>query len=96
MANNEESGPFRQGSNQRMNDMSRSCVLTGKTVQCGNRVSHSKRRTRHKFFPNLHSKRFWSQDLKKFVTLKVSSHALRSIDKIGLEAFAKQQGYKLK
>ena len=76
--------------------MSRSCVLTGKTVQYGNRVSHSNRRTRHKFFPNLHTKRFWSQDLKKFITLKVSSYALRTIDKIGLEAFAKQQGCKLK
>ena len=76
--------------------MSRRCALTGKSVQSGNRVSHSKRRTKHRFLPNLHIKKFWSDELGKFVTLKVSSNAIRTIDKVGLESFARQQGVTLK
>lgn len=76
--------------------MARRCELTGKGVQSGNRVSHSKRHTRHKFLPNLHKRRFWSVELKKFVTLKVSASAIRTIDKLGLDRFAKQAKVKLK
>lgn len=76
--------------------MSRRCELTGKGVQSGNRVSHSNRHTRHKFLPNLKKRRFWSQSLGDFVTLKVSTQAIRTIDKLGLDAFAKKAGVKLK
>lgn len=76
--------------------MARRCELTGKGVQRGNRVSHSKRHTRHEFLPNLHKRRFWSVELKKFVTLKVSASAIRTIDKLGLDKFAKQAKVKLK
>lgn len=76
--------------------MSRRCDLTGKGVLTGHRVSHSNIKSNHRFLPNLHTKRFWSTEKNKFVTLRVSVHALRTIDKIGLDAFARQNKLKLK
>ncbi len=76
--------------------MSRRCELTGVGVATGNRVSHANNKTRHKFFPNLHTKRFWSLELKKFVTLRITTAAMRTIDKVGLDVFARKQGMKLK
>lgn len=76
--------------------MARRCEMTGKAVLTGNRVSHANNKRRHRFFPNLHTKRFWSPGLKKFVTLRVSAHAIRTIDKMGLDAYARQQGLTLK
>ncbi len=76
--------------------MSRKCELSGKAVQTGNRVSHSKRHTRHRFLPNLQTKRLWSVELKRFFSLRVSTAALRTVDKIGLDAYAKKAGLKLK
>lgn len=64
--------------------MSRVCQLTGKRPMTGNNVSHSKRRTKRRFLPNLHKKRFFIPELDKWVTLKVSSAALRTIDKLGI------------
>lgn len=75
--------------------MARRCQLTGTGVQSGNRVSHANNKSRHRFFPNLHTKRFWSAELKKFVTLKVSASAIRNIDKLGLDNYARKQGLKL-
>lgn len=75
--------------------MSRRCELSGKGVQSGNRVSHSKRHTRHKFLPNLQKRRFWVPEMGKFVKLKVSMAAIRTIDKIGLYEYAKKSGVKL-
>ncbi len=75
--------------------MSRRCELTGKGVQVGNRVSHSNVKTKHRFLPNLQTKRFWSVELTKFVTLKVSTAAIRTIDKLGLDTFARKNGVKL-
>ncbi|MBC7533646.1 MAG: 50S ribosomal protein L28 [Oligoflexus sp.] len=75
--------------------MSRRCELTGKGVQVGNRVSHSNVKTKHRFLPNLQTKRFWSVELAKFVTLKVSTAAIRTIDKLGLDTFARKNGVKL-
>ena len=76
--------------------MSRKCELSGKGVQSGHRVSHSNIKTNHRFLPNLQTKRFWSPELKKFVTLKVAVSTIRTIDKVGLDAYAKRQGIKLK
>ena len=64
--------------------MSRVCQLTGKRPVAGNNVSHSKRKTKRKFLPNLHKKRFFIPELDKWVTLKVSSKALRNINKLGI------------
>ncbi len=75
--------------------MARRCELTGKGVQSGNRVSHSNVKTKHRFFPNLHEKRFWSPGQKKFLRLKVSAAAIRTIDKIGLDAFVRKKGLHL-
>lgn len=52
----------------------------------GNNVSHSKRRTKREFAPNLRTKRFWLDDEKRFVTLKVSTAGIRTINKVGLKA----------
>lgn len=66
--------------------MSRVCQVTGKSPMSGNNVSHSKRRTRRRFLPNLHWHRFWVASEKRFVKLRVSSKGLRTIDKLGIEA----------
>lgn len=52
----------------------------------GNNVSHSKRRTKREFAPNLKNKRFWSEEEQRFVTLKVSAAGIRTINKNGLAA----------
>lgn len=75
--------------------MSRRCELTEKGVQSGNRVSHSKRHTRHRFLPNLQTKRLWSVEQGRYFTMKICTDALRTIDKVGLDAFAKKAGIKL-
>ena len=66
--------------------MSRVCQITGKRPMSGNKVSHSKRRTRRRFLPNLHWHRFWVPSEKRFIRLLVSSKGLRIIDKLGIEA----------
>ena len=70
--------------------MARICDLTGKKVMVGNNVSHSKRRTRRKFYPNLHTKKFFIPESGEWITLKVSTNALRTIDKKGITAVLKQ------
>ena len=64
--------------------MSRVCQLTGKKVMVGNNVSHSKRRTKRTFYPNLQKKRFYNAEDGSYVTLRVSTSAMRTINKIGL------------
>ena len=75
--------------------MSRKCELSGKKPQVGNRVSHSNVKTKHRFLPNIQSKKCWSTELKKFFALKITTHALRTIDKIGLDNYARKVGLKL-
>jgi large subunit ribosomal protein L28 len=70
--------------------MSRICQITGKSVIIGNNVSHSKRRTKREFCPNLKTKRFWLEDEKRFVTLKVSAAGIRTINKKGLKEALKE------
>jgi large subunit ribosomal protein L28 len=70
--------------------MSRICQITGKRVIIGNNVSHSKRRTKREFCPNLKTKRFWLEDEKRFVTLKVSAAGIRTINKKGLKSALKE------
>ena len=66
--------------------MSRQCQVTGKRTVTGNNVSHAMNKTRRRFMPNLHERRFWVPAEKRWVTLRVSSHGLRTIDKKGIEA----------
>lgn len=65
--------------------MSRVCQVTGKGPQSGNNVSHSNRKTRRRFLPNLHSHRFWVESENRWVSLRVSSKGMRIIDKKGIE-----------
>lgn len=69
--------------------MSRICQITGKRRMVGNNVSHSKRRTKRKFYPNLQNKRFFLEEEKRWVTLKVSAAGIRTINKRGLKAALK-------
>ncbi len=66
--------------------MSKFCEITGKGPLSGNNVSHSKRRTKRKFLPNLQKKRIWDQELGQWITVKLSTSALKTIDKKGLSA----------
>jgi len=66
--------------------MARVCQLTGKRPISGNNVSHAHNKTRRRFLPNLHKKRFYIPEEGKWITLKVSSTALRTIDKYGITA----------
>lgn len=65
--------------------MSKVCQVTGKRPVTGNNVSHSQRKTRRRFLPNLHSHRFWVESERRFVTLRVSSKGMRIIDKKGID-----------
>ena len=65
--------------------MSRVCQVTGKGVQTGNNVSHANNKTRRRFLPNLHERRFWVPTENRWVRLRVSAAALRTIDKNGIE-----------
>lgn len=65
--------------------MSRTCQVTGKSPVTGNTVSHSNNKKRRRFLPNLHSHRFWLEGEKRFVTLRVSTRGMRTIDKLGIE-----------
>ncbi|GHB19792.1 MULTISPECIES: 50S ribosomal protein L28 [Salinicola] len=66
--------------------MSQVCQVTGKRPVTGNNVSHSQRKTRRRFVPNLHTHRFWVESEKRFVKLRISSKGMRIIDKKGIEA----------
>ncbi|MEW5846655.1 MAG: 50S ribosomal protein L28 [Bacteroidota bacterium] len=65
--------------------MSRVCQLTGKRVMVGNNVSHSKRRTKRRFLPNLKTKRLFLESENRWITLRLSTSAMRTIDKVGLD-----------
>lgn len=69
--------------------MSRFCDLTGKGPMSGNHVSHSNRKTKRKFYPNLQKKTFYIPQVDKWVELKVSTKALRTIDKKGIYNYLK-------
>lgn len=70
--------------------MAKICQVTGKRAVVGNNVSHSKRRTKRKFYPNLFVKRFYLPEEKRWVSLKVSAAGIRLINKKGLTAVLKE------
>ena len=70
--------------------MSKVCQITVKKASVGNNVSHSKRRTKRKFNVNLHKKKFYWVEQDTWIELLVSAHALRTINKIGLNAAIKK------
>ena len=66
--------------------MSRVCQVTGKRTTSGNNVSHAQNKTRRRFMPNLHERRFWVASENRWVKLRVSTKGLRTIDKNGIDA----------
>ena len=70
--------------------MSRVCELTGKRAMVGNNVSHALNRTKRKFKVNLMKKRFYLPEEGKWITLKVSTRALKNINKKGIEVVIKE------
>jgi large subunit ribosomal protein L28 len=70
--------------------MSRVCELTGKRAMVGNNVSHSNRKTKRKFYPNLVTKKFFIPEDESFITLKISTSALRTVNKKGINACLKE------
>jgi len=78
--------------------MTRVCEITGKKPAVGNRVSHANNKKRRRFLPNLHSQRFWLETEKRWVTLRISTQGLRTIEKKGIDqvvAELRAQGVKV-
>jgi len=76
--------------------MSKICQVTGKKAMVGNNVSHSKRRTKRKFYPNLFVKKFYLPEEERWISLKISAAGIRLISKNGLTSVlkeAKEKGY---
>ena len=76
--------------------MSRICQVTGKKAMVGNNVSHSKRRTKRKFYPNLFIKKYYLPEEERWISLKISAAGIRLISKKGLTTTlkeAKEKGY---
>ncbi|RUT79838.1 50S ribosomal protein L28 [Ancylomarina longa] len=65
--------------------MSRVCQITGKSVMVGNNVSHSKRRTKRRFYPNLFDKKFYLPEEDRWIELRISAAGVRLINKLGLK-----------
>ena len=66
--------------------MAKKCPVTGKGPLVGNNVSHANNKTKRRFLPNLQYKRFWLENGKRFVRIRVSTRGMRIIDKYGIEA----------
>ncbi len=66
--------------------MARVCVVTGKKPMVGNNVSHANNRTKRRFLPNLQYRRFWVESENRWIRLRLSAAALRTIDKNGIDA----------
>ena len=78
--------------------MSRVCQVTGKSPKTGNTVSHANNRKRRRFLPNLHTQRFWLEGEKRWVTLRLTTSGMRTLEKKGVDkvvAELRAQGMKL-
>ncbi|MDA7834597.1 50S ribosomal protein L28 [Methylophilaceae bacterium] len=70
--------------------MARVCDVTGKKTTAGNNVSHAKNRTRRKFLPNLQNRKIWVESENRWISMKISGAALRTIDKLGIDEILKR------
>jgi large subunit ribosomal protein L28 len=70
--------------------MSKVCQLTGRRPQVGNNVSHANNKTKRRFLPNLQEHRFWVESENRFVKLRLTTRAMRTIDKNGIDAVLKK------
>ena len=78
--------------------MTKKCAVTGKRPVTGNNVSHANNKTKRRFLPNLQRKRFWVPSQKRFVRLRLSTKAIKMIDKLVIEAVLedlRKQGVKV-
>ncbi|MCL4469647.1 MAG: 50S ribosomal protein L28 [Sulfuricella sp.] len=66
--------------------MARVCMITGKKPMSGNNVSHANNRTKRRFLPNLQNRKFWVESENRWVSMRLSNAALRTIDKNGIDA----------
>lgn len=66
--------------------MARVCQVTGKGPMVGNNVSHANNKTKRRFLPNLQSRKFWVESENRWVRLRISTNALRTIDKNGIDS----------
>ena len=81
---------FIESENKKDNIMAKVCQVTGRKRMKGNNVAHSKLRTKRDFSLNLKTKKFWSEEEQRFITLKVSCKGMRTIEKNGLEATVRE------
>jgi large subunit ribosomal protein L28 len=65
--------------------MSRVCQVTGKKPMLGHNVSHANNKTRRRFLPNLQYRRFWVESENRWVSMRLSQHGLRTIDRKGID-----------
>jgi len=65
--------------------MARVCEVTGKKPMTGHHVSHANNKTKRRFLPNLQRRRFWVESERRWISLRVSNEALRTIDKNGID-----------
>ena len=75
--------------------MARKCVFTGKRPNVANKGSHSNHKTKKRQLPNLQYKRIWWQEGERYVRIRLSTRAMRTIDKVGLSKFALDSGVDL-
>jgi large subunit ribosomal protein L28 len=81
--------PFLEGAKIEL-IMARVCEITGKRPQVGNNVSHANNKTKRRFLPNLQKKRFYIPEEDKWITLKLSTKAIKTINKNGITAVLKE------
>jgi len=66
--------------------MARVCQVTGKAPMSGHNISHANNKTKRRFLPNLQRRRFWVESENRWVSLRLTNAALRTIDKNGIDA----------
>ena len=66
--------------------MARVCMVTGKNPMVGNNVSHAQNKTRRRFLPNLQNRKFWVESENRWVSMRITNAALRTIDKNGIDS----------
>ena len=75
--------------------MARKCVFTGKRPNVANKVSHSNRKSKKRQLPNLQARRLWWEEGQRFVRIRLSTRAMRTIDRKGLQNYATEVGLDL-
>lgn len=70
--------------------MARVCQLTGKKPMSGNNVSHANNKTKRRFLPNLQNRKFWFETENRWVSMRITNAALRTIDKLGIDVIVKK------